>query len=70
MRYLKEINHPKDNEISKESVIPQWLEMSWRIVKNKVDCGVFAIRHMGQLISKWRLGLWKESVIQQTTWQA
>ncbi|CAI9282243.1 unnamed protein product [Lactuca saligna] len=45
--------------------------MPWRTVKNKVDCGVFTMRHMetnmGQPISKWKPGLHKESKIQQTT---
>nr|KAJ0216759.1 hypothetical protein LSAT_V11C300127850 [Lactuca sativa] len=66
-----EINHPRANAISKESIKPQRLEMSWRIVKNKVDCGVFAMRHMGtymgQPLSKWKPGLHKESAVQQTT---
>nr|KAJ0216721.1 hypothetical protein LSAT_V11C300121420 [Lactuca sativa] len=55
----------------KKSIKPQRLEMSWRTVKNKVDCGVFAMRHMetymGQPLSKWKPGLHKESAVQQTT---
>nr|KAJ0203039.1 hypothetical protein LSAT_V11C500295170 [Lactuca sativa] len=66
-----EINHPRANAISKESIKPQRLEMSWRTVKNKVDCGVFAMRHMetymGQPLLKWKPGLHKESAVQQTT---
>nr|KAJ0187440.1 hypothetical protein LSAT_V11C900479030 [Lactuca sativa] len=58
VRYFKEINHPRANAISKESIKPQRLEMSWRTVKNKVDYGVFAMRHMetymGQPLSKWK----------------
>nr|KAJ0211254.1 hypothetical protein LSAT_V11C400213610 [Lactuca sativa] len=50
---------------------PQRLEMPWRTVRHKVDCGVFAMRHietyMGQPISNWKPGLYKESAIQQTT---
>lgn len=71
VRYFKEINHPRANAISKESIKPQRLEMSWRTVKNKVDCGVFAMRHMetymGQPLSKWKPGLHKENAVQQTT---
>nr|KAJ0193984.1 hypothetical protein LSAT_V11C800443470 [Lactuca sativa] len=71
VRYFKEINHPRANAISKESIKPQRLEMSWRTVKNKVDCGVFAMIHMetymGQPLSKWKPGLHKESAVQQTT---
>ncbi|CAI9285150.1 unnamed protein product [Lactuca saligna] len=71
VRYFKEINHLRANVISKESIKPQLLEMSWRTVKNKVDCGVFAMRHMetymGQPLSKWKPGLHKESAVQQTT---
>nr|KAJ0194691.1 hypothetical protein LSAT_V11C700342620 [Lactuca sativa] len=66
-----EKNHPRENAISKESIKPQRHEISWRIVKNKVDCGVFAMRHMetymGQPLSKWKSGLHKESALQQTT---
>ncbi|CAI9285756.1 unnamed protein product [Lactuca saligna] len=50
---------------------PQRLKMTWRMVKNKVYCGVFAMRHMetymGQPLSKWKPGLHKESAIQQNT---
>ncbi|CAI9283923.1 unnamed protein product [Lactuca saligna] len=71
VRYFKAINHPRANAISKECIKPQRLEMSWRTVKNKVDCGVFAMRHMetymGQPLSKWKSGLHKESAVQQTT---
>nr|KAJ0215009.1 hypothetical protein LSAT_V11C300129960 [Lactuca sativa] len=71
VRYLKEINHPRANAISKESIKPQRLEMTWRTIKNKVDCGIFAMRHMetymGQPLSKWKQGLHKESAIQPTT---
>ncbi|CAI9300606.1 unnamed protein product [Lactuca saligna] len=71
VKYFKEINHPRANAISKESIKPQRLKMSWRTVKNKVDCGVFAMRHMetymGQPLSKWKPGLHKESAVQQTT---
>ncbi|CAI9285881.1 unnamed protein product [Lactuca saligna] len=70
VRYFEEINHPRANAISKESIKPQRLEMSWRTVKNKVDCGVFAMRHMetymGKPLSKWKPGLHKESAVQQT----
>ena len=45
--------------------------MSWRTFKNKVDYGVFAMTHMetymGQPLSKWKPGLYKESAVQQTT---
>nr|KAJ0216828.1 hypothetical protein LSAT_V11C300139800 [Lactuca sativa] len=37
-RYFKEINHPRENAILKESITPQRLEMPWRAVKNKADC--------------------------------
>nr|KAJ0208882.1 hypothetical protein LSAT_V11C400211330 [Lactuca sativa] len=53
LKRLVKINHPRANAISKETVITQNLEMPWRIVKNKVDCG--------------KPGLHKESKIQQTT---
>ena len=70
MRYFKEITHPRANVISKETVIPQRLEMLWRTVKNKSDYGVFAMTHMetyiGQPISKWKPCLYKETAIQQT----
>ncbi|CAI9302650.1 unnamed protein product [Lactuca saligna] len=71
VRYFKEINQPRENAISKESIKPQRFEMSWRTVKNKVDCGVFAMRHietyMGQPLSKWKPVFHKESSVQQTT---
>nr|KAJ0211095.1 hypothetical protein LSAT_V11C400204830 [Lactuca sativa] len=33
VRYFKEINHPRANAISKESIKPQRHEMSWRTAK-------------------------------------
>nr|KAJ0187878.1 hypothetical protein LSAT_V11C900485820 [Lactuca sativa] len=45
------------------------LAMSWRIVYNKVDCGVFAMRHMESYFrekgSKWKCGLPKEGGSQE-----
>lgn len=39
------------------------LNMSWRDGKNKVDCGIYAIRHMetymGNGVSDWKCGLKK-----------
>ncbi|CAI9265647.1 unnamed protein product [Lactuca saligna] len=46
LKYLKEIGHVKANEMADKSITPVRLTMPWRIIYNKVDCGVFAMRHM------------------------
>ncbi|CAI9269769.1 unnamed protein product [Lactuca saligna] len=43
LRYIKEINHAKANEMADKNVTPVRLIMPWRTVYNKVDCGVFAM---------------------------
>lgn len=67
--YLEEISHPKAKIISNEKVIPKRLEMAWRTVENKCDCGIFAMRYMetyaGQPISKWKPGFPKEGLPQE-----
>lgn len=67
--YLNEISHPKVDIISNVKVLPKRLEMAWRTVDNKCDCGVFAMRHMetyaGQPISKWKPGFPKEGLAQE-----
>lgn len=44
---------------------PMRLEMSWRTIRNSVDCGIFVKRHMetytGTNIPQWNCGLAKES---------
>ncbi|KAJ0591743.1 putative Ulp1 protease family catalytic domain, papain-like cysteine peptidase superfamily [Helianthus annuus] len=44
VKYLRSIRHPKCLEF--EPVIPKRLEIEWATVRNSVDCGVFAMRHM------------------------
>ena len=52
-----------------KSITPVRLTMPWRTVYNKVDCGVFAMRHMesyfGEKGSKWKCGLPKEGGSQE-----
>lgn len=40
------------------------MKMSWRNIKNKVDCAVYAMRHMetfmGQKVKEWDIGLMKD----------
>ncbi|KAJ9557924.1 hypothetical protein OSB04_012538 [Centaurea solstitialis] len=56
--YLKEVKHPKAIKISK--LVTKRATMNWRSTKNKIDCGVFVMRHMetykGEPISKWTCG--------------
>nr|GMC86763.1 putative ulp1 protease family, C-terminal catalytic domain-containing protein [Ipomoea batatas] len=44
-------------------ITPRRMQMHWRDVNNKVDCGVFAMRHMetflGQSVKSWDCGLRK-----------
>nr|GME03144.1 uncharacterized protein LOC109189836 [Ipomoea batatas] len=44
-------------------VEPKIMQMSWRDVNNKIDCGVYLMRHMetytGQVVSAWDCGLVK-----------
>nr|GMD80131.1 uncharacterized protein LOC109173369 [Ipomoea batatas]GMD80141.1 uncharacterized protein LOC109173369 [Ipomoea batatas] len=41
--------------------VPTRMQMQWRDARNKVDCGVFAMRHMesflGQSVNAWECGL-------------
>ena len=52
-----------------KNLTPVRLTMSWGTVYNKVDCGVFAMRHMesyfGEKGSKWKCGLPKEGGSQE-----
>ncbi|KAL4554554.1 hypothetical protein LXL04_039386 [Taraxacum kok-saghyz] len=58
-RYLKTRKHPKANKF--KHVIPYRFFMSWMTKKNKVDCGVFVMRHMetykGEKMEKWDASL-------------
>nr|KAJ0217622.1 hypothetical protein LSAT_V11C300103630 [Lactuca sativa] len=69
LKYLKEISHVKANEMADKSITPVRLTMSWRTVYKKVDCGVFAMRHMesyfGEKCFKWKCGLPKEGGSQE-----
>ncbi|XP_019178149.1 PREDICTED: uncharacterized protein LOC109173369 [Ipomoea nil] len=44
-------------------IIPRRMQMRWRDARNKVDCGVFAMRHMesflGESVTAWDCGLQK-----------
>nr|GMC79942.1 ulp1 protease family, C-terminal catalytic domain-containing protein [Ipomoea batatas] len=44
-------------------VEPKIMQMPWRDVNNKIDCGVYLMRHMetytGQAVSAWDCGLVK-----------
>ncbi|MFS7935446.1 hypothetical protein Hanom_Chr05g00403541 [Helianthus anomalus] len=42
--YLENVAHPASMEI--KQVVPVRLEMPWRTNHNKIDCGVFVMRHM------------------------
>ncbi|KAF5818743.1 putative Ulp1 protease family catalytic domain, papain-like cysteine peptidase superfamily [Helianthus annuus] len=57
-KYLEEVNHPKRIQI--QQVFPRRLNLSWAVRGNKVDCGVYAIRHMetymGVTSDKWHCG--------------
>ncbi|CAI9259833.1 unnamed protein product [Lactuca saligna] len=67
--YLKEINHVKANEMADKNLTPVRLIMPWRTVYNKVDCGIFARRHMESYFReksyKWKCGLPKEGGSQE-----
>nr|KAJ0195054.1 hypothetical protein LSAT_V11C700375380 [Lactuca sativa] len=69
LKYLKEIGHVKANEMAHKSFTPVRLTMPWRKIYNKVDSGVFAMRHMesyfGEKGSKWKCGLPKEGGSQE-----
>lgn len=69
LRYLKEIRHVKENEITDKNLKPIRLILPWRTIHNKMDCGVFVMRHMvsyfGETDSKWRYRLPKEGPSQE-----
>ncbi|KAL8243382.1 hypothetical protein R6Q59_009640 [Mikania micrantha] len=44
VRYLKECNHPKTNEIA--FAVIKKVKISWSTRSNVVDCAVFVMRHM------------------------
>nr|KAJ0204368.1 hypothetical protein LSAT_V11C500264070 [Lactuca sativa] len=66
---LVKINHVKANEMDDKNITTVRLIMPWRTVYNKLDCGIFAMRHMeiyfGEKGSKWKCGLPKEGVSQE-----
>ncbi|KAJ0522260.1 putative papain-like cysteine peptidase superfamily [Helianthus annuus] len=57
-KYLKLVGHPKYLQF--ENAIPHRLEFDWETVGNKVDCGVFVMRHMetwfSVTVEKWDSG--------------
>ena len=71
LAYLKEIKHPRAHAIADPNLKPNRLEMPWRTLRNKVDCGVFAMRHMetylAQPLAYQKPGLFKESTQQDKT---
>jgi len=44
-------------------LVPKRMQMAWRDVRNKFDCGVYRMRHietfMGQAVSRWDCGIVK-----------
>ncbi|KAL4560576.1 hypothetical protein LXL04_032729 [Taraxacum kok-saghyz] len=58
-RYLTTRKHPKAQKF--KTVTPYRFFMSWMTKKNKVDCGVFLMRHMetykGEKMEKWDASL-------------
>ena len=62
-RYLTSRNHKKAQKF--KNVLPSRFSMPWMTKKNKVDCGVFLMRHMemykGEKMEKWDASLEMES---------
>ena len=60
---IDEFNH--NRAIKLKDVVPTLLEMPWRDNVNKVDCGVYLMRHMetytGKDFASWDCGFIKES---------
>ncbi|KAL4591856.1 hypothetical protein LXL04_004830 [Taraxacum kok-saghyz] len=58
-RYMSSRNHPKAQKF--KNMLPCRFYMPWMTKKNKVDCGVFVMRHMetykGEKMEKWDASL-------------
>ncbi|KAL4579419.1 hypothetical protein LXL04_015565 [Taraxacum kok-saghyz] len=70
LRNLFDIGLPKAFDMASEELTPKCLKMPWRTTFNKVDCGVFTMRHMETYFgeastSKWKCGFTKEGNYQQ-----
>jgi hypothetical protein len=69
VRYLFEIGHQKAFDMVQEELTPRRIKLAWRTTLNKVDCGVFTMRHMETYFgdsasSKWKPGFTKEGKFQ------
>ncbi|WOH04018.1 hypothetical protein DCAR_0623423 [Daucus carota subsp. sativus] len=60
LRSKRSINH-----MGYVSILPQRLVMDWQTVHNDVDCGVFAMHHMGSYYGGGDSG-WKDRIIPES----
>nr|GEY95921.1 hypothetical protein [Tanacetum cinerariifolium] len=62
VQYLYYVKHPKAEAIEKAKI--KRMKISWRTMRNSIDCGVFTMLHMESYIGaegEWKCGLAKES---------
>lgn len=62
--YLNLINHPKAEQVKKYKT--RVVKIKWRNTTNKMDCGIYCIRHMESYactLKDWDCGLKKDDVL-------